>query len=142
PPDGKVPPLTESAKQRVATRAAARRLRGTADSYTDRSITDRCIAGGISAARTATLYGNSSQILQTKDYVAIRYEGFHETRIIPIEGRGAARPHLDRGLASIQGDSIGHWEGDAFVIETTDYNGRQTVRGVSTAKLHVIEKFR
>ncbi len=142
PPDGKLPPLMEAARQRVADAAAKRRLRGTADSYTDRSITDRCIAGGIAAARQPTLYGNSQQILQTKDYVAIRYEGFHETRIIPIQGRAASRPRLGPALATIQGDSVGHWEGDTLVIETTNFNGRQLVRGVSGPHLHAVERFR
>jgi hypothetical protein len=142
PPDGKVPPLTDAAKQRMADAAARRRLRGTADSFTDRSITDRCIAGGISAARLPTLYGNSAQILQTKDYVAIRYEGFHETRIIPIEGRGVPRERMTSGLAAIQGNAIGHWEGDTFVIVTTNYNGRQLVRGVAGPGLKATERFR
>src|SRR5438876_4382670 len=75
PPDGKVPPLTEEAKKRQADALAVRRARGTADSYTDRSYGDRCIGFGVPASRPLpAIYGNSIQILQTKDYVAIRYE--------------------------------------------------------------------
>ena len=139
PPDGKVPPLTDAAVKRQAEAAAARRERGTADSYTDRSLGDRCVGGALGATKTAGLYGNSTQILQTKDFIGIRYESHHETRMIPIEGRGAARPRS--GLASIQGDAIAHWEGDTLVVDTTNYNGRQGVRG-SGARLHTIEKFR
>ncbi len=141
PPDGKVPPLTDAARKRAEAAAIARRGRGTADSFTDRSLTDRCISGTISASRTAGLYGNSMQILQTKDYVAIRYEGFHETRMIPIEGRAASRPRVSQALASIQGDAIARWDGETLVIDTTNYNGRMSVRG-SSGRLHTIERFR
>src|SRR2546430_195750 len=73
PPDGKVPPINDDAKKRQASDAAARVGRGTADSFTDRSPQDRCIAWSIGPARILpTLYGNSVQIVQSKDYVAIR----------------------------------------------------------------------
>ena len=141
PPDGKVPPLVAAANQRAAEAAAARRGRGTADSFTDRSSFDRCIAAGVPANRTAGLYGNSSQIIQTKDYVAIRYEMIHETRVIPIEGRGASRPHVSKNLTSFFGDSIARWDGDTLLIETTNLNGRAAVRGSGT-DLHITERFR
>src|SRR5262245_10998555 len=43
PADGRIPPLTPQARQRAAARAEARKGRGEADSYTDRSLYDRCI---------------------------------------------------------------------------------------------------
>jgi hypothetical protein len=141
PPDGKVPPLTDEAKKRQAEQAAYRATRGTADSYTDRSPGDRCIAWSIGAARILpTLYGNSVQIVQSKDYVAIRYEHVHETRMIPIEVRGGARPHNDSALRSYYGDAIAHWEGDTLVVDTSNYNDKLPYRG-STAALHTIERF-
>jgi len=141
PPDGKVPPLTDAAKKRQADALAARRARGTADSYTDRSYGDRCIGFGVPASRPLpAIYGNSIQILQTKDYVAIRYEMIHETRIIPIEGRGGARPHNKPALRSYFGDAVAHWEGDALIVDTTNFNGRLIFRG-SSDKLHLIERF-
>jgi hypothetical protein len=140
PPDGKVPPLTEEAKKRQAEALAARRGRGTADSYTDRSLGDRCVGFGIPAARPLpTLYGNSIQVLQTKDYVAIRYEMIHETRIIPIDGRGNARPHASPNLRSYYGDAIAHWDGDTLVVDTTNFNGKFGFRG-SGEKLHLTER--
>jgi hypothetical protein len=144
PPDGRIPPQSEEARKRTADRLAARRLRGTADSYTDRSAGDRCIAWSIGATRMLpTLYGNSAQIIQTKDYVAIRYEMVHETRLIPIAGRGAARQHDPSAIRSYYGDSIGRWEGDTFVVDTISYNGRLGgIGGVTgTETLHTIEKF-
>ncbi len=141
PPDGKIPPTTDASRKRAADIAAARAERGTADSYTDRSPGDRCIAWSFGAVRSLpTGYGNSTQIIQTKDYVAIRYEMVHEARIIPIEGRGAARPHIGPKLASYYGDATARWEGDTLVVDTLNYNGKLPYRG-SSDKLHTIERF-
>ena len=149
PPDGRIPTLTAEAQQRGATRLEARRVRGLADSYTDRSMNDRCIAWNIGAGRILPiLYGNSVQILQTKDYVAIRYEMVHETRIIPFEGRGAARAHNGSTLRSYYGDGVARWEGDTLVVDTTNYNGRVSLgffnggaNAIGSQTLHTIEKF-
>ena len=148
PPDGRIPPQTQEAQQLTASRAAARRERGTADSYTDRSAGDRCIAWSIGATRILpTLYGNSVQIIQSKDYVAIRYEMVHESRLIPIAGRGAARQHINPTLTSYYGDATARWEGDTLVVDTVNYNGKLGVGffggggGATTATLHTIEKF-
>ena len=149
PPDGRIPPQTDDAKQRTAARVAARRERGTADSYTDRSAGDRCIAWSIGAGRILpTLYGNSVQILQAKDYVAIRYEMVHETRIIPIAGRGASRPHNSSTLQSYYGDATARWEGDTLVVDTVNYNAKVGIgfiggagAATTTPTLHTIEKF-
>ena len=105
PPDGKMPPITEAAKKRLADAAEARRGRGTADSYTDRSLGDRCISrrGTPANLMMPGLYGNSFQILQTKDYVAIRYE-MDPTRIIPIDGLVADRLQTGHGFAAVGED--------------------------------------
>jgi hypothetical protein len=74
----------------------------------------------------------------------------HETRIIPIQGRGAARPHLPESVRAYYGDSVGHWEGDTFVVEATNYKmpeGGPWIQGTlpyrgSTANLKTIERFR
>jgi hypothetical protein len=144
PPDGRIPPMTDAAKKRQQDRIAARRARGTADSYTDRSAGDRCISFAIGATRILpTLYGNSVQIIQTKDYVAIRYEMVHETRIIPIEGRAAARQHISDTLRSYYGDSVARWDGDTLIVDGKNYNGRLNVPGgLGTENVHTVERFR
>ena len=141
PPDGKIPPLNEDGKKRAAAVAASRADRGTADSFTDRSPGDRCIAWSIGVARVIpTGYGNSVQILQTKDYVAIRYEMVHEQRIIPIEGRAAGRAHNTSALRSYYGDATARWEGDTLVVDTTNYKAGLPYRG-SSERLHTVERF-
>jgi hypothetical protein len=46
PDDGMIPPTNAEGQRRAAARQAARKGRGPADSWTDRSLTDRCITRG------------------------------------------------------------------------------------------------
>ena len=99
PPDGKVPPQTDEARQRAAARAQARAGRGDADSYEDRSLYDRCISRGLPGSMMPAIYGNAYEIHQGPGYVAIRYEMVNETRIIPLDGR----PHPDCEVPVLHG---------------------------------------
>ena len=38
------------------------------------------------------------------------------------------------------GDSVGHWEGDALVVDTTNFTDKTQFRG-SSDRLHVVERF-
>ena len=60
-------------------------------------------------------YNNNFIILQAPGYVVIYAEMIHDTRIIPLDGRG----HLPAGVRQWHGDARGHWEGDTLVVETT-----------------------
>ena len=139
PPDGKVPPQTEEARTRAAAQAEARRAagRGPADSYEDRSLYDRCITRGLPGSMMPAIYGNSYQILQTPDYVAIRYEMIHETRIIPLDNR----PHASSKIRTYMGDARGRWEGDTLVVETTNFRDESTYRNANASTLRIIERF-
>ena len=139
PPDGKIPPLTLEAQQRQQAAAEGRKrsTRGPADSYTDRSLYDRCITRGFPNSGMPTIYGNSSQIVQGPGYVAITYEMIHDTRVIPI----TSAPHLAMNIRSDFGDSRGHWEGDTLVVETTNFLGRSVYRNANAERLKIIERF-
>jgi hypothetical protein len=136
PPDGKVPPLTDEAKQRAAAREAARKGRGPADSYTDRSLYDRCITRGVPGSMMPAIYGNSYQIGQSPDAITITYEMIHDTRVIPLDGR----PHVGSTVRQYLGDARGHWEGDTLVVETTNFNDQVPFRG-SSEHLKLVERF-
>ena len=127
PPDGKVPPQTDEARQRAAARAQARVGRGDADSYEDRSLYDRCISRGLPGSMMPAIYGNAYEIHQGPGYVAIRYEMVNETRIIPLDGR----PHPDARIRFYMGDARGHFEGNTLVVETTNFNPKTAYRGAS-----------
>ncbi|HET7132104.1 MAG TPA: hypothetical protein VFJ95_07640 [Gammaproteobacteria bacterium] len=136
PPDGKVPPLTEEAQQRAAALRDARKGRGPADSYTDRSLYDRCITRGVPGSMMPAIYGNSYQIGQSPDAVTITYEMIHDTRVIPLD-RGE---HLSPAIRQYLGDARGYWEGNTLVVETTNFTDKTPYRG-SSEHLKLVERF-
>jgi hypothetical protein len=60
----------------------------------------------------------------------------HDARIIHLD----RREHLPRHIRRWLGDSIGRWEGDTLVVDTTNFNDEVSFRG-ATADLHVVERF-
>jgi hypothetical protein len=151
PPDGKIPALTPQAQRRIAAQAEARKNsgRGPADSYTDRSLYDRCITRGLPSSGMPSIYGNSSEIVQAPGYVVIRYEMIHEARVIPLDpvSRNGSTPFLERprlggNIQLDMGDSRGRWEGDTLVVETTNFKERSVYRNANAATLKLIERFR
>ena len=127
PPNGRIPALTPEAQKETAARAEARKLRGSADSWEDRSYYDRCISRGLMGSILPVIYNNGNQILQAPGVVVIRYEMIHETRIIPLDGR----PHVAPGVRSYMGDPRGHWEGNTLVVETTNLLGGRNGIGLN-----------
>ena len=66
----------------------------------------------------------------------ILMEMVHDARIVRIGGK-----HLPKTIRPWMGDSIGHWEGDTLVVDTTNFPPQQNFRG-SSENLHVVERFR
>ena len=66
----------------------------------------------------------------------IQTEMIHDARVITLN----ARPHAPSALRQWHGDSVGHWEGDTLVVDTTNYKPRSFM-SASTEKLHVTERF-
>jgi hypothetical protein len=133
PPDGKMPPLTAEARTRLA---SARR--GGTDSVKDRPLSERCLMSFGSSSgppMLPVLYNNNYQIVQTPDAVVIQVEMIHDSRIIRMNSS-----HLPGNIRKWLGDSIGHWEGDTLVVDTTNFNDQISFRG-SSKNLHVIERF-
>jgi hypothetical protein len=137
PTDGKIPPTTPEARTRAAARQAARRGRGSADSWIDRSLYDRCITRGLPGSMMPAIYGNSYEIIQAPGYVAIRYEMVNEVRIVPLDGR----PHVNVAVRAHMGDGRGRFEGDTLVIETTNFRDESVYRGANPEKLRLVERF-
>jgi hypothetical protein len=136
PADGRIPPLTPEARKSLEqNRAEARRH--PADRPADRSPQERCIySARAGPPMLAAMYNNNYQIVQTPEYVMIFVEEIHDLRIIPLDGR----PHLSSNIRRWVGDSIGHWEGDTLVVDTTNFTSKTRFRG-SGENLHVIERF-
>src|SRR6185369_11568835 len=72
------------------------------------------------------------QIVQTRDQVAILVEMNHDVRIIRLAAQGEPPPaHLPKPIQPWMGDSIGWWEGDTLVVETTNMNPKAYVDSLS-----------
>ena len=141
PPDGRLPPLTPQGQHAAELRAIADRNdqlgRPRADSYTDRSVADRCLLGlNAGPPMTPGAYNNNVQIFQSAREVALLTEMVHDVRIVPLDGR----PHLPPHLRQWKGDSRGRWDGDTFVVDTTNFQRETSLRG-STATTHLVERF-
>ena len=138
PPNGRIPPLTPQAAERLAAEAAARRLPSAFDSHETRPFPERCIVWAHEGPpNLPPAYNDIHQIFQTPDYVVLFTElNTNPPRIIPLDGR----PHISDRIRQFPGDSRGRWEGDTLVVETTNYNERRRFRG-STGALHVVERF-
>jgi hypothetical protein len=101
-----------------------------------RPLAERCLlAFGSSSGppMLPVLYNNHYQIVQSQDTVVILVEMVHDARIIRLN----AKPS---GLSKWMGDSVGRWEGDTLVVETTNFTDKESFRG-STPKLKITERF-
>jgi len=136
PIDGRIPPQTPEARQRLAANAAARKASDPSD-VEARTLQEQCIIWAhVGPPMVPAGYNNNLQIVQTPGYVMILQEMIHDVRIIPLDDR----PHVSQTVRRWMGDSRGHWEGDTLVVDTTNFTGRTNFRG-STDALHVVERF-
>jgi len=137
PPDGKMPALTPEAKKRNAARLLA--LEQRFDRPQDRPLGERCLLGFGSTSgppMLPVLYNNNYQIVETPGTIMILVEMVHDVRYIHMDGR----PHLPSDVRQWLGDSIGHWENDTLVVDTTNFTDKTRFRG-SGENLHVVERF-
>ena len=148
PPNGRVPPLTDLGKKRMAEINARARKYGEFDHPEMRPLADRCLLSFGSNARPPMLpnyfYNNNYTIVQTPDHIMIMAEMVHDVRIIRMN----AKAHVNARNQPWLGDSIGRWEGDTLVVETTNIHPMQreqsailwAYRGASE-NLKVTERF-
>jgi hypothetical protein len=122
PEDGQMPALTEEGRQRRAL-AGQRAMDGPFFEMDDFSYYDRCISRGVTGSIGPSLYGDAMRIIQSPTEVAISYEMLHDTRIIPLDGS----PPADPAIRQYMGTSVGHFEGDTLVVETTGMTDRLSV---------------
>ncbi len=125
PANGQVPELSEPGKQRLAARTA-RAAQGAFDGPEQRALGERCILGFGSNSGPPMLpvmYNSHYQIVQNRDSVMIHVEMVHDARIIRLGGQ-----HSPEHLRKWMGDSIGRWEGDTLVVETTHFNPVQPIQ--------------
>ena len=135
PLDGRVPPFTEEGRQRQGPGGQAN---GPFFTTEDFSYYDRCISRGVTGSIMPSLYGDAMRIVQSPTAVAISYEMLHDTRIIPLDGRAQA----SKGVRQYMGSSVGHFEGDTLVVETTNFTDELAVgRMPHSEDLKLTERF-
>ena len=126
--DGRVPMRKGVRGDPFGLRAAAAGG-GPSDNPETRALGERCLLSfGNSSGPVMTpgLYNNTYQIVQTRDQVSIVVEMVHDARIVRL---GTA--HAPATVRPWMGDSVGRWEGDTLVIETTNFHPEQVFRGAS-----------
>ena len=151
PPNGRRPPLTKEAMEEMRASASLfHQNTGTAwwlekgvdpgpyDDPERRPTGERCLLGfGSTAGPPAmpVMYNNLKRIIQTEDTVVIQNEMNHDVRVVRLNSE-----HQPPEIRSWLGDSIGWWEGDTLVIETTNFNDMPAVGGGATRDLKVTER--
>jgi hypothetical protein len=139
PPNGRIPPLTQEARQARGNRRRRQPNTGTAwwlhdgdpegpyDNMEQRPVTERCTVGFAGATPPLpSLYNNQKRIVQTEDTVMILIEMVHDARVVRMN---AEHPPAD--VRKWMGDSIGWWEDDTLVVETTNLRPDAVLRGGS-----------
>jgi hypothetical protein len=124
PANGQLP---YSPAGRKAYGEALRKARNSWDGPENRPLGERCILGFGSTAGPPmlnVLYNNNYQIVQSSDAVAILVEMNHDTRIVRLTDR----KHPQADIRPWMGDSVGWWEGDTLVVETTNFNPGESLR--------------
>ena len=132
PPDGHVPPLTPEARDRLQTRRNV-----VAGDYKSLPNDARCLVGNTpSVPVVPAAYNNNVEIVQAGDSILIEVEMVHDARVIHMNAK-----HQPPTVRQWFGDSVGHWEGDTLVVETTNFNDHRHYRG-ATKDLKVTERFK
>jgi hypothetical protein len=150
PPDGRIPPLTQQAKERLA--AGVRAGGGFpyviddhhggavvhADRAKDLGQGTTCTTQSGGPPLTPAEYNSGLFIAQNPSYMLIETETGSEFRIIPLDGH----PHVAPGIHQWHGDSRGHWEGDTLVVETTNLRPDHTYRNGDPKTQKIVEYFK
>lgn len=139
PADGKMP-FTDKGRQ--VRREAVK------DSYEGperRPLSERClvaIGSPEGPPMMNTGFNAHYRILQSRDVVAIEVEMNHDVRLVRL----GDRTHVAPGVRLWMGDSVGWWEGDTLVVETTNFDTRAGIDALTGGytygpKTKVTERF-
>jgi hypothetical protein len=140
PADGKLP-FTDAGKKAAADAAKGKGYAGPEA----RPLEERCltaIGNPEGPPMMNTGFNAHYQIVQTRDFVAIEVEMNHDVRIIRL----GDRTHAPARVRPWMGDSVGWWEGDTLVVETTNFipgTGVSSLSGgfVWSAEAKLVERF-
>jgi hypothetical protein len=138
PANGMLPPLLPVARARIANRP-----KRSFDDPETLGLAERCLVGNFGASGgslasppmvPSAAIPSFYRIVQTDTHVLIFTEWVHDARIVRLNGT-----HLPAAIRSWLGDSIGHYEGQTLVVDTTNFR-RDTHNLDSGERLHVVER--
>ena len=132
PADGQIP-FSPGVRERMD------EARGTFDGPESRPLGERCIINSNSAGppMLSYLYNNNYEFVQTSDALVIRAEMNNYARVVRIGGR-----HPPAAVRTLHGDSVGRWEADTLVVETTHFHPLHASGVVPlTERGKVVERF-
>lgn len=135
PADGRIP-YSEQGRE---LRAALREKNSGLDGPESRPLAERCISTGVRTGPPMIngLYNNNYEIVQTRDYVVLRTEMISHARIVPLNSE-----HKMQSVTPMFGESVGFWDGDTLVVETTNFSPLQQEASISlSTDARVLEKF-
>ena len=141
PADGRIPALTPAAAELKRQRIERQRA---FENPEDLGLQDRCLAF-LTAGPPMLPYSYNSnyQIVHTPDAIVVHAEMIHDARVIHLDGR----PHLPASIRLWTGDSVGRWEGNTLVVDTTNFNDGGGFYGDAGGNfgwdqnLHIVERF-
>lgn len=136
-PTGRIPPMTPAATKRTTDERNAARGHEF-DGPESRGMAERCILWNFEGPPLMPGgYNPNLQIFQGPNEVVIRNEMMGGARMIYTDGR----PHLNSAIRQWYGDSIGRWEGETLVVDSTNFNDQPPLGRGATRNLHVTERF-
>ncbi len=141
PADGRIPALTPAATEFRRRRLERMKV---AENPEDLGLQDQCLTF-LTAGPPLLPYSYNSnyQIVVTADAALIHAEMIHDTRIIHLDGRGHVSPRVRQWM----GDSVGRWDGNTLVVDTTNFKAGSGFYGDAGGNfgwdenLHMIERF-
>jgi hypothetical protein len=132
------PPMTPWGKQQYLAAKPSFGPRSVAIADTNDPVYHGCFPPGVPRIY---LHPFPMQIAQLPDQLIILHEYDHMWRHIYTDGH----KHNTDLPATWMGDSIGKWEGDTLVADTTNFNEKTWLDRIGhphTADLHLVERFR
>ena len=138
PTDGRLPPVNASGRRQEEIREAEQALLGGRwDSAEANQLDDRCIMmRGVGPPMLNSGYNANYHIVQGPGQVMILSEMIHDARVIPLEGYTNPPDSFGQWI----GLSLGRWDGETLVVETTNFNGKNPLQG-SGHQMTVTERF-
>src|SRR5438105_5747815 len=136
PPDGRIPPWTPEGRRRWDVQRQSA-LAASPEGPESLPNFYRCITYGVPRlGGNSTDYSNYFQIVQTRDHFVLYGEAVHDARIVPLDGRA----HLPPEVRSWNGDSVGRFDGNTLVVDTTNFSAKSRFMGAADG-LHLTERF-